>query len=133
MTHEQFEAKMREMGALISVPDKYYPWVGRRNYDGASVEIDKPVPIYRWVCMERGYEFESKLFLNAQDCLFCVFKRIAGMMSFDYLVRNGIPNQDTRRLTFEHELGLLGKIDEDFRKKHETEIKEILAIAPYRD
>ena len=133
MTHEQFDAKMRELGALIDVPEKYYPWVGRRNYDGVYVEIDKPVPIYRWVIIERGHEIESRIFSESHDLLYVVFQFITSEMSVRYVVRSKKPNQDTRRLLFEHQLILLGKINEDFRRKREAEIKEILAKAPYRD
>ena len=133
MTHEQFEAKMRELGALINVPEAYYPWVGRCNYDGVYVEIDEPVPIYRWVCMERGHEIESRIFSESRDLLYVVFKCITSEMSVRYVVRNKKPNQDTRRLAFEHQLVLLGKIDEDFRRKRGIEMKEILAKVPYRE
>ena len=133
MTHEQFETKKRELGALINAPEEYYPWVGRCNYDGDYVEIDQPVPIYRWAQMERGREVERRIFLNEQDLLYHVFQRVTGQMAFFYEFRNRAPNQDSRRLAFEYQLKLLEKIDQEFRVKREKEIEELLAIAPYRD
>ena len=109
---------MRELGAVIRVPEKYYPWVGRCNYDGDYVEIDKPVPIYRWVRMERGRELEREIFLNEQDLLYHIFKVTTGLMAFDYT--------SARKLAFAHQLDLLGKINEGFRGKREREIEEIL-------
>jgi len=130
MNHKQFEVKMREMGVLINVPDKYYPRVGRHNCDGLYVEIDESIPIYRWICIERGTEFKNEIFLNPQDLLYCVFEVITSLMGYDYASRNKKTGQRFRRLAFEHQLDLLGMIDEDFRKRREKEIEEILTKYP---
>jgi hypothetical protein len=54
-------------------------------------------------------------------------------MALKYEYKNRKENQDPRRLYFEKQLEMLGLIDENYQKRGEIEIDDILKNAPYDD
>jgi len=54
-------------------------------------------------------------------------------MGFNFELKNRNNNQDTRRIAFKKALELLDLIGENFRKRGEIDIDEILKESPYDD
>jgi len=54
-------------------------------------------------------------------------------MSLKYATKYKKSNQDFRRVLFNKKLEMLGLLGNEYRRKGEIEIDEILQIAPYDD
>ena len=95
------------------------------------VEIDDKG--YHYVVCERGNENERRTTEDLHELLYWLMNGITFTMACDFELQHRVPKQDFRRLLFKTQLDLLKRIDVDFYKREEAEIKEILLENPYDD
>jgi hypothetical protein len=88
---------------------------------------------YLYASIERGIKNMHKITTDLFEISYWIYSDATFRMSVEFEYKNRIKNQDPRRLYFKKQLELLGLIGENFRKKGEKAIDEILIIAPYDD
>lgn len=96
--------------------------------EGASVYIDDK---YHYVIMERGRVYKHYESDVLEDVLYPLFKNVTFSLAQEYEVHHRKKEEDFRKLMWEKQLELLGRIDEKFADMRKSEIEEILKIAPY--
>ncbi len=67
------------------------------------------------------------------EVTYWIFEFHTSEMAFDYEKKHRIEGKDCRRIAFQKQLELIGFIGEDYRKRAEIEINEILKEHPFQD
>lgn len=88
---------------------------------------------YHYVFTEKGEVTSHKISDNLFELSYWIYDDQVFNIAFKYAKNNKENNQDLRRLLFAKEMELLGLIGENYRKKCEITIEEILKISPYND
>ncbi|MCL2486888.1 MAG: immunity 63 family protein [Oscillospiraceae bacterium] len=88
---------------------------------------------YHYAFMERGRVRKNNTTSSLFEITYWILKSVASAMASKYESRNRKPKTDFRRLLFETELKLLNEVGENYRKRAEIEIDEILKENPYDD
>jgi hypothetical protein len=101
------------------------------NREGSFVFADNHG--YHFVYTEHGEEKRHQITYDLFEISYWVFEEMIFMMASKFELKNRRQNQDFRRILFAKELELFGLIGDNFRKRSEIAIDEILKIAPYND
>lgn len=86
---------------------------------------------YHYVVMERGVEEIHKITDDVFEICFWCFYELTSNAAFDYEFENRDESLNYRKVAFSKQLEYLGLMGENFRKRGEIEIKEILKVNPY--
>jgi hypothetical protein len=86
---------------------------------------------YRYV--ERGTVQKHEITQDLFEITYLVIESCVFSMAVKYERKHRINNQDSRRIIFKKELQLFDVIGEDYRKKAEVEIKDVLREHPFQD
>lgn len=114
--------------------DKYYCQVNLKpHHDGSAHVEDLPSGGYRYVCTERGDEYDEKITDNPQDILYWIYKDATFEIACNWEVVNRVSRQDSRRLIFNKQLELLKIIGNEYALMMEREIEIILLNHPFND
>lgn len=120
------------------------------NYDGIHMEIITKFEVankgyadgeycysdnegYHYRCLERGSIIEDKMVHDLFEITYLVIESHIFRMSVDYELKHRISGQDNRRLIFSKELQYFRLLGENYGKRAENEINEILKKAPFQD
>lgn len=135
---KDFSQVMRDYGALIDLPEdsRLYPSLlvpGRKvpYSDGSTLYVEAGE--YHYTVMERGREINHFHSADLHEILYHVFSDITFSLAMKYELKNREKGKDTRRMLFTHELLLLGRIDDGYRRKHAEYLEKVLAEHPYND
>jgi hypothetical protein len=124
--------RVKDLAKLVNAPQELTRVAGSPDWMGGMyVEIDNKG--YHYVNSERGKEYERHTTKDIQELLYWILKDITSEIASDYELSNRIPYADSRRLWFKKWVELMGIIDQEFQKRLEEELKQILKEAPYRD
>jgi len=88
---------------------------------------------YYFRCLERGYILTDKKTSNLFEITYWVMAPWISEMSYAYEKKHRIKHQDIRRLMFQKELQYFAELGEEYRKRAESDIIEILKNHPYQD
>lgn len=139
-TEELRDNILREYSKLKEVAEKdgiymdiniYFAKGTPNNGEGSFVFADNHG--YHFVYTERGEEKKHQITYDLFEISYWVFEEMIFMMASKFELKNRIQNQDFRRVIFEKELELFSLIGDNFKKRYEISIDEILKIAPYDD
>ena len=86
---------------------------------------------YHYVLMERGIEIVHKVTDDVFEICFWCFFELTRNAAFDYELENRDEKLNYRKVAFTKQLEYLSTIGENYRKRGEIEIDEILKIYPY--
>ena len=70
---------------------------------------------------------------DVNELLYWIFRYITNVMAETYAVKHPINRNFSRRVKFSKQIHLLKQIDEDWAKKRENEIQELLVLHPYNE
>ncbi|MEG0564350.1 Imm63 family immunity protein [Anaerorhabdus sp.] len=96
--------------------------------EGASIYVDNK---YHYIIMERGRmnkHCESEVL---EDIIYPLFKDLTSSLAQQFELEHRKSEEDFRKLMWEKQLELLGRINEKFVDMRKREIEDILIIAPY--
>jgi len=88
---------------------------------------------YLYIIEERGKTIKIQSTESFDLLIYWLVKDIVFYLSTEYELNNRQENKDSRRIIFEHELQLFRKINTEWSKRREEEIKSTLSKAPYED
>lgn len=101
------------------------------NIEGTYVYSDEIG--YHFVFTERGKISLHKITDDLFEISYWIYADQIFKMSLKYATKHRKNNQDFRRVLFAREIELLSEIGENYKKRGEIAIDEILKIAPYND
>jgi hypothetical protein len=131
-TLEEIKLELEKMAKVINAPQAYLPTYNWSEGSGKP-HIEVHNDGYHFVVSERGHEFERRITQNLDDILYWSISSATFSMACKYELKHRIPNQDFRRLMFQKEIELIKKIREDFAKRKQKEIEDVLMKHPYDD
>ncbi|MDA8335172.1 MAG: Imm63 family immunity protein [Peptococcaceae bacterium] len=88
---------------------------------------------YHYVCTEKGNITSHQITDDLFDLSYWIFKGQIWVMASEYATKHKIGGQDFRRVYFAKELDLMALMGDNYRKRHEIAIDEILKNHPYND
>jgi hypothetical protein len=118
------KAEIDRLAALIDAPEQLLPTYGSTE-DFARPHIEYSGSLYDYVVVERGEEL-SRLTGNLAATLERTFDHVTSSMASKF----AIGHDRYRDVMFEHQLELLGKLDQRWRDRRAERIKEILRKYP---
>lgn len=123
---------IEEIARVIDAPIHELLTFNISRDDGTPcIQIERDIIYY--FAMDRGAVCMHKQTTDRMDLYYWVFKDVTHSMSLKYELRNRKDKSDFRRVLFEHQLELLGKINPVWATKLQKEIDEILENYPYND
>lgn len=131
MIQFHLQKKMKKLGNIIGVPLEKYPNLEQSNDAHPYIEIHGNH--FWFIIKERDIVCIKKEFNTMEELLFEVFDNITFSMAMDYELEHRIDGQDCRRLIFEHQLDLMGKLNVQWKDKLQKKIHTILLEHPYND
>ena len=111
--------------------DIYFSNGTPNNVEGTYVYSDEIG--YHFVFTERGKISLHKITDDLFEISYWIYADQTFKMSLKYATKHKKNNQDFRRILFEKKLEMLGLVGNNYRKRGEIEVDEILKIAPYND
>jgi hypothetical protein len=118
---------------LLSNDQNYSQVNLRPHHDGSAHIEDLPGGGYRYVCTERGAEYNERITDNPQDILYWLYQDVTFEMACRWEINNRITGRDARRLIFSKQLELLRVIGEEYALRREKEMETILLAHPFKD
>ncbi|MDP1540269.1 MAG: Imm63 family immunity protein [Moraxellaceae bacterium] len=127
---EILKNKVEKIGAIIAAPKSLLVIHTKPVNDGTPyVDINNHECFY--ASSEKGHEYFRENISDLNELLYLIFDRIVFRMAVDYELENRIEKQDCRRLIFDKEIELMGKIDAEWQQRKQKEISTILAEYPF--
>lgn len=128
--YEQLKKSVRCEGINCEL-DVYFGNGTTNNVEGTYTYSDETG--YHYVYTEKGNINSHKITDNLFEISYWIYANQAFKISLIYAKNHRKNNQDFRRVLFAKEIELLGLIGENYRKRGEIEVDEILKVAPYND
>lgn len=88
---------------------------------------------YHYIFTEKGEITSHKISDDLFEISYWIFDDQVFKISLKYATNHKKNNQDFRRILFAKEMELLGLIGENYRRKCEITVEEILKVSPYND
>jgi len=86
---------------------------------------------YHYLYSERGEETTHKVTDDIFEISFWIFQPVTSSIAFEFAAKNIEQKKSRRQIAFEKQLEYLDILGENFRKRGEIEIDEILKVYPY--
>ena len=102
-----------------------------QNDGSAHVELLSGT--YLYVITERGSELERRSTQNPDELLYWLVSYSVFAEAADYELRNRVRGRSFRRMLFEREVELFGRISQDWARRKRNQIEDILAKSPFDD
>lgn len=133
ITREHIEQCIDKMARIIDAPANLLPaCIDEPDNSRSYIEIGRNGRLTYIVKGDRG----EKRFINAIDLdhlLYIVFSNITISLAIDLVGKNPDLNQDPRRQQFQVQLGLLDKINKEWRRKEELSQRTAEMQFPFDD
>ncbi|HEX3049981.1 MAG TPA: Imm63 family immunity protein [Aggregatilineaceae bacterium] len=124
--------RVESLAQQIGAPPHLLPTYGLAH-DAAQPYIEINRDGYHYGMVERGEELERRTTHDPQRLLYWIFVDVTFGMAAAYEAHHRVPDQDSRRLLFNHQLELLGQLDAAWKAWQTAEIDLILKHFPYED
>jgi hypothetical protein len=134
MTHdrEYVRNEVQRLGRIVGARDADLPEFGRTLRDAHPfIEIDATT--YHYVFEERGREIDRFSTASLDELLYRVCCDMTFSLSVAYELAHRIPGQDARRLMFERQVALLGRVKLEWAARQALEHAAILERHPFTD
>lgn len=130
--HRDIQKIITEIGEKINAPKSLLTVFSSPQPDAAPY-IKTDDNKYFYIIDERGKIIKIQSTESFDLLIYWLVKDIVFYLSTAYELNNRQPNKDSRRIIFEHEIQLFKKINPEWSKRREEEIKTTLSKAPYED
>tara|TARA_R100000935_G_C2710352_1_gene113843 strand:- start:125 stop:532 length:408 start_codon:yes stop_codon:yes gene_type:complete len=133
MKKAEIEKTIIELAQKIDAPLELLPdYNSSRGNGHPHIEFDD-LGLFHLVVSERGEEYDRKIINSENDLLYYVFSNITFQMASKFESQNRIEGQDFRRLLFDKQEDLLGKLNKEWKAKERDEHHNILKLNPFDD
>lgn len=127
----EIEARIDQLSARLGATEQQLPLISRDGYEGFFVREEGGE--YLLCYSERGRIDIRCRTSSLDELLYHFFESVTASMAFAYELKHRIPGQDSRRLAFEQQIELLGRIFPEWATRREQEHAEILRQFPFHD
>lgn len=104
------------------------------NYDCQPfLSVNEDDKKFHIITYERGKIISDIEFDSISDTCFYIMSFIVFDIASSYELKNRVKYQDSRRICFQKEIELMGKISDEYANRKKEYIDNILKIAPYND
>ena len=128
----EVRAQVERRGARIDAPASLLPTYGRTE-DFARPHIDVDDRGYHYVVVERGAELERITTQSLDELLYTVFQAVTFSMACAYELRHRVGGKDSRRLMFQTQIELLGRLEPRWARRRLQEQDLVLQQHPWQD
>jgi len=126
----EIQDEIDRLAQVVQAEAQVLPTYGHSDGgEGAHVEADGRS--YYYVVMERGREIDRFFTIDLDDLLYRVFDAITFSLAVDYGREHRIEGEDSRRIVWQRQLELLGRLSPNLRERTSWHIRQVLANAPY--
>ena len=129
---DEIRAKVEKLAEQIKAPKQLLP-----SYDGARINhpsyIENQGAIYNYVVTDSGREVKRKIAFSPDELLYFIFVDITFEMAVSFGKGHRSKGGDFRRILFNYQLGLMERLNMQWKVRREQEIAEILKDSPHRD
>jgi hypothetical protein len=129
---EQVRGEVERRASLIDAPLSLLPTYGRTE-DSARPHIEVDTRGFHYVVVERGNELERLTTESLDELLYRIFQCLTFSMACAHEVRHRVPGKDPRRLMFQTQVELLGRLDAQWARRELEEQDRTLQQHPWRD
>jgi hypothetical protein len=88
---------------------------------------------YHYIVVERGNELERMSTASINELLYRASCDMTFSAAVDYELRHRVRGQDVRRVMFDRQVTLLGRLDPEWAARQAREHDEILSRHPFTD
>lgn len=133
MTLKEIKSAVDERALTLGVTEFGLPTYGYSEGWTARPYVDIDNSRFQYVVIERGNELKRITTGEVDDLLYYVFSDVTLVLASEYELSHRAEGEDSRRLLFEQQLGLLARLSTKWadRQKHEIEI--VVGEYPYAD
>ncbi|MDB5279251.1 MAG: hypothetical protein JWR61_4206 [Ferruginibacter sp.] len=110
------KSSINKLASIIEAPEKLIPTFGNSTDSHPNIEISDTGQ-FSYEIFERGQEIKRDYALDLDHLLYIVFRDITGSMAIEFASKNSQPNVDIRRVRFQKQLELLGKLKREWEQK----------------
>jgi hypothetical protein len=123
---------IQKLAGRINPPDSAMPTYDNFRNDGTpNIEVGNSVYYYR--ALERDTVTLNRQTTDLNLLLYWIFSDITFSMACKYELANRNPNQDFRRIMFEHQVELLALLSPEWGERRTREHIKILETSPFND
>lgn len=128
---DQIQICIDRLAQKIEAPPQTLPTYGyTEDFARPHIESDRA---YHFVVVERGQEVDRRTTQELDQLLYWVFSGVTFSIACDFERANRVAEADFRRMLFQKQLELLGRLDPHWRERCESEISGILSKYPLSD
>lgn len=124
----EIQEEIFRLGKIIDAP-KSHLTIGDKLADPV-IKVEIHGNEYHYVVVERGIERQRVVTNDPFEIIYTFIKKAALSVASKYAATNKAPEQNFRRLMFQHQLELLGRLGPEWEARLQKEIDEILSRYP---
>jgi hypothetical protein len=128
VTPEEIQDRIYALGRKINAPMRLLRVLFTNPGEGRFVCMEDSRFIL--IDMERGHEMSRRETDSLDELLYWLMDNVVSTMAFDYELKNRNEWQDCRKIAFQKEEELFGKLNPAWKEKVEKKINGILRWAP---
>jgi len=122
----ELKAQIENMTVQANILPELIPSFGKFTDSTAEVFIEEN----KYHFIVNGNQSSTE---NLEEFLYLVFQEMTKQMGHIYEVEHRNPKLDSRRIAFQRQLEILENLNEEWKKRREKEIEELLHWYPYND
>jgi hypothetical protein len=131
-TLAEIKSELDRRAALIGASEPSLPTYGRTvDFGRPHIEVDSRA--YHWVVVERGEEQTRFTTPKFDELLYRVFKSVTFDVACAHELAHRVESQDSRRLMFQRQVELLGRLSESWALREAQDHDRILREHPFDD
>jgi hypothetical protein len=131
-TLDEIKLHIDKWANQVSVPPDMMPSFGDfKGQDYSYIYIEGNS--YHWVTNGDRPNVYDKATSDVDELFYLVLETLTRQMGLVHEVMNRDPDLDNRRLAYQHQLELLGMLDNDWETRRQREIVEEIKWYPYKD
>jgi len=129
---DYIKSAVTELASIIDAPNKYIPTFGNSRDSHPNIEMSDSGQL-SYEIFERGQEIKRDYPLDLDHLLYLVFRDITYQMAMEFASKRPKPNIDNRRVSFQHQLDLIGNLKNEWQQKVKQEQINIVMQFPFND
>jgi hypothetical protein len=133
--HDKYETIKRQVEALakiINAPEYLLPTYGNSIEAHPNITLNE-AGLYSYEAQERGEQLIMIEAIDTDHLLYLVFRDISYRMALAYAAEKSATDTDSRRIRFDHQLELLGRLNKDWGEKEKQYQASINRQFPFDD
>ena len=121
-----------KLAKVINAPENLLPTYSNSKDAHPNIEISDS-GLLSYEIYERGQQIKMEYAHDTDHLLYIIFRDVTSMMALDYSLKHPNPNIDRRRIEYNYQLELFGKLNKDWQQKERQRQEAIVMQFPFND